>query len=98
MTRASLPNNDNPPPVATGQAFRVAPGQSGEPVASFWKFWVEGSELYAMNRDLNTMKISVHASGQIHMRLERRDLQPLAPSLQLTGSSWKHALEIRYLI
>jgi hypothetical protein len=87
-----------PQPLVTGQAFRVAPGQSGQPVASFWKFWIEGSELYAMNRDSATMKISVHSSGQIHVRLEQRDLQLLAPALEFVGSSWKHALEIRYLI
>lgn len=51
-----------------------------------------------MNRDAEGMKVSVHASGQIHMRLGRRDLQPLAPPLLLDGSDWYHALEIRYLI
>ncbi len=86
------------PPLVTGKAFRVAPGQSGQPVASFWRFWVEGRELYAVNRDSGSTKISVHASGQIHMRLEKRDLQLLAPALTLVGSRWNHALEIRYLI
>lgn len=51
-----------------------------------------------MNRDAKSMKLSVHASGQIHVRLERRDLQLLAPPLPLDGSSWDHTVEIRYLI
>lgn len=51
-----------------------------------------------MNRDAAIMKVSVHASGQIHFRLGRRDLQSLAPPLLLDGSSWYHTLEIRYLI
>jgi hypothetical protein len=84
--------------TTSGRAFRVAPGQNGQPVASFWKFWIEGNELYAMNRDVGSMKVSVHASGQIHLRLGRRDLQLLAPPLRLDGSDWHHALEIRYLI
>jgi hypothetical protein len=80
-----------------GNAFRIAPSQARQPIASFWKFWIEGNELYAMNRDAQSMKISVHASGQTHLCMERRDLQLLAPPLPLAGSDWHHALEIRYL-
>lgn len=59
---------------------------------------MEGNELYAMNRDAQSIKISVHASGQTHLRMERRGLQSLASPLPLTNSDWHHALEIRYLI
>lgn len=82
----------------SGKAFRVGPAQAGQPVASFWKFWIEGNELYAMNRDASSMKISVHASGQTHLRMERRDLRPLFPPFSLAGSDWHHALEMRYLV
>lgn len=82
----------------SGKAFRIGPAQGGQPIASFWKFWIEGNELYAMNRDASSMKISVHASGQTHLRMERRDLQPLFPPLNLVGSDWHHALEMRYLL
>lgn len=44
------------------------------------------------------MKISIHASGQTHLRMERRELQLLFPPLGLAGSDWHHALEIRYLV
>lgn len=81
-----------------GKAIRIAPGQSGQPIASFFKYWIEGSELYAMNRDAGSLKFSIHASGQVHLRMERRDLQLLAPALLLDGTDWKNALEIRYLI
>ena len=81
-----------------GKALRIAPGQSGQPIASFWKVWAEGGELYALNRDHPAMKISIHASGQIHMRTRERDLQPLAPPLSLPDTPWQLALEIRYLI
>jgi hypothetical protein len=82
----------------SGKIFRVAPAQAGQLVASFWKFWIEGNELYAMNRDASSMKISVHASGQTHLRMERRDLHPLFPPFSIAGSDWLHALEIRYLV
>ncbi len=82
----------------SGKAFRIAPAQAGQPVASFWKFWIEGNELYAMNRDASSMKISLHASGQTHLRMERRDRQQLFPPFCLPGSTWHHALEMRYLV
>lgn len=82
----------------SGKAFRIAPAQAGQPVASFWKFWTEGNELYAMNRDASSTKVSIHASGQTHLRMERRDRQPLFPPFTLPDSDWRHALEIRYLL
>jgi hypothetical protein len=44
------------------------------------------------------MKVSVHASGQIHMRPEGRDIQHLAPALAIGGGRWAHALELRFLL
>jgi hypothetical protein len=43
-------------------------------------------------------KVSVHASGQIHMHLGPRNIQPFAPPIALGDGSWRHALEIRFLI
>jgi hypothetical protein len=85
-------------PAFGGKAFRVAPGNSGEPTASFWKFWIVGKELYAMNRDAGSIKISVHASGQLHLRREQRDQQMLVPAMRIGASDWYHALEMRYLV
>jgi hypothetical protein len=42
-------------------------------------------------------KISVHASGQIHMHRGPRDLQLFAPGIPV-GNGWTHALEIRFLV
>jgi len=85
--------------VCVGEALRVAPGRHGKPAARFWKFWVSGSEVYAATRSLGSMaKISVHASGQIHMRFEGKDLQHLAPPLLLGNGQWLHAFELRFLL
>lgn len=85
--------------VCVGEALRVAPGRQGQPAAYFWKFWVSGSEAYATTRSMGNMtKISVHESGQIHMRFEGKDLQPLAPPLLLGNGHWLHAFELRFLL
>jgi hypothetical protein len=79
--------------------FRVAPSRQGIPAADFWKYWVSGSEVYAINRSCgSTFKISVHVSGQIHMRLGGKDLQHLAPPLLLGNGRWLHAFELRFLL
>jgi hypothetical protein len=88
----------DPDPLVAGKAIRVGPGQAGQPIGSIWKFWVEGNELYAIGRDMGHAKISVHASGRIHMRGEKRDMQLLAPAVPLAGSRWNHVLEVRFLI
>ena len=81
-----------------GKVIRFAPGQDQEPAASFWKVWVEGNEIYASSRSLGgSPKISVHASGQIHYRLEAKVKQDLAPLMQLGSGPWFHAFEIRFL-
>jgi hypothetical protein len=44
------------------------------------------------------MKVSAHKSGQVHLRLTRRDLHQLSPLLLLSGETWYHALEVRFLL
>jgi len=79
-----------------GKAFRFAPGREGKPAARFWKFWVSGSEVYANSRTAgNLTKISVHASGQIHIRHEGKDLNRLAAPLLLGKGQRLHAFEVR---
>lgn len=79
--------------------LRVGPGRQRQPVAGLWKFWVEGNEIYATTRALGQVaKISVHASGQIHMRIESRELQQLAPPMPLGNGNWLHAFELRFLV
>lgn len=82
-----------------GKVLRIAPGRQGKPAANFWKFWVSGSEVYATTRSSGAIrKISVHESGQIHMRFEGKDLQQLAPPLLLGNGQWLHAFELRFLL
>lgn len=85
--------------VCVGEAARIAPGHEGQLAAFFWKFWVSGSEVYSTNRSMGNMtKISVHKSGQIHMRFEGKDLQHLAPALLLGNGLLLHAFELRFLL
>lgn len=81
-----------------GKAVRFAPSREQQPVASFWKVWAEGNEIYASSRSPGgSPRISVHASGQIHYRLEAKLKQDLAPLTQLGSGPWFHAFEIRFL-
>jgi len=82
-----------------GKAIRFAPGCDNEPAASFWKIWAEGNEIYTSSRSPGGLaKISVHASGQIHYRLEGKLKQDLAPFMQLGSGPWLHAFELRFLL
>jgi hypothetical protein len=81
------------------KAIRFAPSRNQEPSASFWKIWAEGSEVYASSRSPGGLiKISVHASGQIHQRLEGKLKQDLAPLMRLGTGPWFHAFELRFLL
>lgn len=82
-----------------GKAIRFAPGRGQRPAASFWKVWAEGNEIYASFRSPGGLsRISVHASGQIHYRIEAKLKQDLAPPTRLSSGCWLHAFEIRFLV
>jgi len=82
-----------------GRAIRFGPSRDGVLAASMWKVWAEGSEVYATARGPGgSAKISVHASGQIHYRLEPKLKQDLAPLAPLPSGVWHHAFELRFLI
>jgi hypothetical protein len=82
-----------------GKMFRFAPGRGGEPAARFWKVWAEGNEVYALARmPEGIAKISVHESGQIHLRTGPKRKQDLAPIMGLGAGPWLHAVEIRFLL
>jgi hypothetical protein len=85
------------PNVDHGRAYRIAPGLSGRQAASFWKFWTTGDEIYASCRSWRSgryTKVSVHKSGQIHLRIGEMQ-QVLAKPLLL--GTWLHAFELRFL-
>jgi hypothetical protein len=42
--------------------------------------------------------MSVHASGQIHHRLEAKHKQDMAPLMPLPSGAWLHAFELRFLL
>jgi hypothetical protein len=82
-----------------GKVIRFAPGRNEQPAASFWKVWSEGSEVYASSRaPRGSAKISVHASGQVHYRLEAKLKQDLAPVMRMGSGPWFHAFELRFLL
>ncbi len=92
-----IPPNDRP--VVTGKAVRFAPARDDQPRAFMWKFWAQGKEVYASSRMLRDMtRISVHASGQIHMHTGGRDLLLLAQPLVFGDGKWVHAFELRFLL
>jgi len=79
--------------------IRFAPSRNGEPASSIWKIWAEGSEVYALSRMLGgTLKISVHESGQIHLRQAAKQKQDLAPLMPLGSGPWLCAFELRFLL
>lgn len=82
-----------------GKAFRFGPGRDLEPAASIWKVWAEGSEVYASSRSPGgSPKVSVHASGQVHYRLDTKLKLDLSPVMQLGSGPWLHAFELRFLL
>ncbi len=85
-------------PLAVGNTVRIAPGRNRVPLCAFWKFWVTGNEVYATTRGGDPMHLSVHASGQIHMRIGGKDLQHLAPPLWLGQGQSLHAFEVKFLV
>jgi hypothetical protein len=79
--------------------IRFAPGRGGQPAATFWRVWAEGNEVYASSRTPGgSPKISVHASGKIHYRLEAKLKKDLADAMPFAGERWLHAVELRFLL
>jgi hypothetical protein len=86
-------------PIANGKHIRIGVMRNRKPAAGIWKFWSQGADVYAMSRlSGSTAKISVHASGQIHMRNSARDLQQFAPAIAMGDGRWHHAFELRFLL
>lgn len=80
------------------KSLRIAPMRLGTPVASFWRFWTQGSEIYAAGRShIGVHKLSFHSSGKWFSTLGN-DRQELAPARALPGGQWRHAVQLRYLV
>jgi hypothetical protein len=83
-----------------GKQIRLAPSRNRqEPDAALWRVWAEGSEVYAWSRGPGgSAHISVHESGQVHMRQGPKLKQDMAPVMQLSNGPWFHAFELRFLL
>ena len=94
-----IKSEDDGHALVEGKAIRFGPSRNQEPAASLWKMWVQGCEVYATSRGPGGVcKISVHASGQVHFRIEGKHKQDLAPAMQLGSDTWYHAFELRFLL
>jgi len=79
-------------------SLRVGPFRGGRQIASLWRFWTTGDEVYVANRNFaRLVRVSLHSSGASFcwVGAHRKDLA--APCL-LPGEAWSHALEIVWLI
>jgi hypothetical protein len=86
-------------PVTSPAGLSVAPRRNGQQVAQYWRFWSKGNDVYAKSPHFGgDGKISVHESGQIQYRFEKRHLQVIAPALAWGEGRWPHAFEIKFLI
>jgi hypothetical protein len=78
--------------------LRWAPTIDGVPAACMWRLWIQGDDIYALNRNSGEVtKLSVHFTGQIHMSLGESRRQELARLIPL-DDAWSHAFEWRFLL
>jgi len=61
-----------------------------------WRVWAQGDEVYAVVRRGKNHKLSVHSSGQVHLKLGG-PANIMARPTQMEASSWYHAFEWRFL-
>lgn len=86
-------------PIVQGKELRFAPSRDSQQAANMWKIWATGGEVYATGRAAgNVTRISIHATGQIHIHYGGRDVQHLVGPVPLGEGRWSHALEMRFLI
>lgn len=79
-------------------SIRVAPARDALPIASFWRFWAQGDEVYVAWRDLiGVHKLSLHSSGRWVTTMDSLQGKLAAP-FPLSGERWLHALEVRFLV
>src|SRR5262245_6870963 len=92
-TVGMAPKHPNVQPIVVPVERRkvyVAPARNGLPLAAPWKFWLHGDEVYATCRlGSHARKISVHRSGQIHIRLTGSPEILSRPQL-LGDGPWQH--------
>lgn len=85
--------------LVKGKQIRFAPARDGKPASFIWKVWVQGSDVYAQCRRFGgSLKLSVHASGQIHLRQAPKQKQDLAPLMQLGSGPWLCGFELRFFL
>lgn len=77
--------------------FRLAPTREGITVASPWRFWGQGAELYLGPREaIDLVKVSIHRSGVWQLRVGN-DVRPL-PVRGMISGGWVHALAMYWIV
>jgi hypothetical protein len=85
-------------PTVLSGSTRFAPFWDGRILASFWRIWVNGDDIYVANRNaVNTAKASLHKSGQWTFNAGPMRLQ-FGAATALPGSRWNFALKLSYMI
>jgi hypothetical protein len=86
------------PGASAPSSLRVGPTRSGQRLASLWRFWVSGNDVYVANRNVGKhTRVSLHASGTWFVWIGSARTM-LAPPLLLSGGQWLHALELAFLV
>jgi hypothetical protein len=81
-------------------SLRIGPiGQDRRPLASLWRIWAQGDEVYIANRNgAKLVKISIHSSGKPFISVGKNDRWNFAQPMLLPDSAWQHIVEICFLI
>lgn len=78
--------------------LRIAPARNGRPLTSFWRFWTQGSEVYAATRNVaDGLRVSLHSSGT-HFVWHGQDRFELTPPIAIPNSDWRDALQVTFLV
>jgi hypothetical protein len=79
-------------------SLRFGPMRRGRLIASLWRIWTQGDEVYIANRnESNCLRASLHSSGKWFFHHGQRRTDLVAP-WTMPGGDWLHALELAFLI
>jgi hypothetical protein len=80
-----------------GNSISIGPTVNHRFVAHLWRFWAQGDEFYAAQRDtVKLSKISFHSNAWHYDYGELRE--PLSTPMQLSWPGWTLALQIKILV
>jgi hypothetical protein len=80
-------------------SLRIGPIRDGRPLASLWRIWVQGDEVYIGNRNAEGMaKISIHSSGKPFLSVGKNERFNFSQPMLFPDSPWRHIVELSFLI